>query len=177
MDIPGIDDGDGQTEVQITVGEDRIVMSYNANHLSAHIADFSLSWPDVVDAIGDSLNRCGTRQGLVHEGFVQKIEVGLTGLVEVERGDPSFWGYRPGRTVPSHLIVGTRVITRELCVWGKWVTRDRFELLTCYPGGPAPREIHDSELGLDQIDEAIEFWSTHAIVVDSGWADETESPS
>ncbi len=167
MDIPGVDDRGRSTEVLIMVGEDHVVLSYSPGHLSAHVDDFTLSWPELLDAVGDSLNRCGTRQGPVHEGFGQKSEVGRTGLVKVESGDPSFWGVRSGRTVPSHLIVGTKVITRELCVWGEWATPDRFELLTCYPGGPAPREIHDPEIGLGQIDEAIAFWSVHAIVVDA----------
>ncbi len=167
MDIPGVDGRDGSTEMLIKVGEDDVVLSYSPGHLAAHGDDLTLSWAELLDAIGDSLNRCGTRQGLVHEGFGQRSEVGWTGLVKVEAGGSSFWGYRPGRTVPSHLIVGTKVITRELCVWGKWAERDRFELLTCYPGGPAPREIHDPEIGLDQIDEAIAFWSVHAIVVDA----------
>ncbi|MEA2023384.1 MAG: hypothetical protein U9N79_03725 [Actinomycetota bacterium] len=166
MEVPGTENGDGLAEVLIMVGEDRVIMSYDPGHLSAHAEDFALSWSDLLDAIGHSLNRCGAREGLVHEGFVQESEVGWTGLVGVEAGDSSFWGYRQGRTVPSHLIVGTKVPTRELCLWGEWVTRDRFELLTCYPGGPAPREIHDPEIGFDQIDEAIVFWSAHAIVVD-----------
>jgi len=43
---------------------------------------------------------------------------------------------------------------------------DRFDLLTCYPGAAAPREIHDPEIPLDEIDDAIAFWSGHALVVD-----------
>ncbi len=167
MDIPGTHDGDAMTEVPITVGKDRIVMSYSAGHLSAHLDDFTMSWSNVLDAIGDSLNRCGTREGLVHQGFVQDRQVGRTGLVAVKSGDASFWAYRSGRTIPSHLVVGEMAATNEICVWGEWTASDRFELLTCYPGGPAPREIHDPELELDEIDEAIAFWSDHAIVVDT----------
>ncbi|MEA3502495.1 MAG: hypothetical protein U9R47_06945 [Actinomycetota bacterium] len=176
MDIPATDGGEGPTEVLLNVGDDPFVMLFDAGHLAAHADDFVLSWGEVLDAIADALSRRGTRAGVVHDGFVQARPVGLTGVVAVGPDDSPFWGYRPGRTVPSHLIAGTKVATRDLCVWGEWLAPDRFDLWTCYPGGPAPREIHDPEIGLDEVDEAITFWSAHAIVVDRAHADEMRLP-
>ena len=168
MEIPGVDGGEEPTEVLLDVGEDSVVVQFDAAHLMAHADDFTISWSDVLNGIAGALGLCDTRIGVVHDGFMQASEVGFTGVVEVEPGDSSFWGYRPSRSVPSHLVVGTKVTTRNLCVWGEWLAPDRFDLWTCYPGGPAPREIHDPEIGLDEIDEAIAFWATHAIVIDRG---------
>lgn len=177
MDIPGIDGGDGPTEVLLNVGGDPVVMLFDAGHLAAHADDFTLSWKEALDAIAGALGRHETRVDVVHDGFVQASEVGLTGVVTVGPDDSSFWGYRPGRNVPSHLIAGTKVATRDLCVWGEWLAPDRFDLWTCYPGGPAPREIHDPEIGLDEMDEAIAFWSGHAIVVDRDRLEDVEHPN
>ena len=37
-----------------------------------------------------------------------------------------------------------------------------------YPGQVAPREIHDPELPLKELQDAIDFWRCHAIVVSEG---------
>ncbi len=166
MEIPGADSGDKPNEVLLDVGGDPVVVQFDAAHLMAHADDFTISWNEALHGIAGALGLRDTRTGVIHDGFVQANEVGLTGVIDVEPGDSSFWGHRPGRSVPSHLKVGTKVATRDLCVWGEWLAPDRFDLWTCYPGGPAPREIHDPEIGLDEIDEAIAFWSIHAIVVD-----------
>jgi len=166
MEIPGVEGGDKPTDVLLDVGDESVVVQFDAAHLMAHADDFTISWNEVLDGIAGALAGCDARTGVVHDGFVQAREVGMTGVVAVEPGDSSFWGYRLGRNVPSHLIVGPKAPTRDLCVWGEWLAPDRFDLWTCYPGGPAPREIHDPEIGFDEIDEAIAFWSAHAIVVD-----------
>ena len=79
-----------------------------------------------------------------------------------------FWARRRGRTLPSHLIVGSKVATRDLCVWGFWTTQETFVLHTLYPGRVSPREIHDPELPLDHLRASLAFWTTHAIVVSPG---------
>lgn len=177
MDVPRVDGGGGPTEVVLRVEGGPVVVLFDAEHLMAHADDFALSWQGMLAGIAGALGRSDTREGVVHDGFVQASVVGFTGVVEVESGDSSFWGYRPGRDVPSHLIDGTKVATRDLCVWGEWLAPDRFDLWTCYPGGPAPREIHDPEIGLDEIDEAIAFWSVHAIVVNPDRVDEMQRAS
>jgi hypothetical protein len=166
LQIPGLSGGDMTSEVVVEVGGDRVVVSYDAGHLAAHAGDFAISWQELVRAIARALGSREARTGVIHEGFSQPGVVGRTGVVAVEPGGPAFWGYRPGRTVPSHLVAGAKVETGRLCVWGTWASRDRFDLWTCYPGDPAPREIHDPDIQLDEIDEAIAFWSVHAIVVD-----------
>ncbi len=177
MDIPRSHDAGGVSEMTVVVGGDPVVVAYDPDHLAAHAADFAMSWSEVAAAIAASLDRSGTRVGTVHDGFIQPAEVGVTGILTVGSDDGAFWGYRPGRTIPSHLIAGEKEPTRELCVWGEWVAPDRFELWTCYPGGPAPREIHDPEIALDQLDEAIAFWAVHAIVVDPDEAEAMRRPA
>jgi len=172
MDIPGTD----AVEVMLVIGEDDVAVSFDAGHLVAHADDFTLSWDQVLDVIAASLDRSDTRAGVVHAGFLQSGVVGRTGVVTVGSSDQSFWGYRPGRSVPSHLIVGTKEATREICIWGAWLSPDRFDLWTCYPGGPAPREIHDPDLALDDIDASIAFWSAHAIIIDSSAVDAALQP-
>jgi hypothetical protein len=168
LQIPETPDGGATSEVVVEVGGDRVVVSYDAGHLAAHADDFAISWRELVRAIVRALGSNEARTGVIHEGFTQAGMVGRTGVVAVEPGGSAYWGYRPGRTIPSHLVAGAKVETRRLCVWGTWASRDRFDLWTCYPGDPAPREIHDPDIQLDEIDEAIAFWSVHAIVVDGG---------
>jgi hypothetical protein len=171
MDIPGTDGRGGPTEAKVMVGGDEVSVSFDPGHLLAHADDFTLSWPEILDIIGVSLDSIDPRAGLVHAGFTQEDVVGMTGVTTLDSDDSPFWGYRPGRDVPSHLIVGTKVATREICVWGEWLSPDRFDLWTCYPGGPAPREIHDPDLALEDIDASIAFWSVHAIIIDGDAAD------
>jgi hypothetical protein len=177
MDIPG-SDGSGQpSEAVAMVGGDEVVVSFDAGHLLAHADDFSLSWSEILDVIAVSLESIEPRAGVVHAGFMQEGVVGMTGVATLDGSDSSFWGYRPGRDVPSHLIVGAKGATREICVWGEWLSHDRFDLWTCYPGGPAPREIHDPDLALTDIDASIAFWSVHAIIIDSSTADAASTRS
>ncbi|HKK49176.1 MAG TPA: hypothetical protein VJ932_08765 [Alkalispirochaeta sp.] len=90
--------------------------------------------------------------------------VGHSGLRAVPTdGSRSFWGYRPGRHIPSHLCVGEREPTHSVCIWGWWEP-DTFIIHTIYPGTVAPREIHDPEIPLADLPAAIEFWRRHAII-------------
>jgi len=150
----------------LSVGGESVTMQYEPGHLEAHADDFAVSWQELLDLIGSGLESSDERVGVVHEGFTQERVVGVTGVVAITSDDSSFWGCRPGRTAPSHLISGTKVPTKQLCIWGEWLAAHRFNLWTCYPGGPAPREIHDPDIAVDQLDESIAFWSAHAIVVD-----------
>jgi hypothetical protein len=177
MDIPAIDGNGGHAEVTVLVGGDDVSVSFDPGHLAAHADDFVLTWQEVIDGIAASLEHSTPRVGVVHAGFPSQRVVGVTGVVEVGTGSAAFWGYRPGRTIPSHLIVATKVETREMCVWGEWLSPQRFDLWTCYPGGPAPREIHDPALDLDDIDASIAFWSVHAIVIAGTVADAARSPT
>jgi len=94
--------------------------------------------------------------------------VGRSGLKvvrpEADKKDESFWAYRRGRAIPSHLIFAEKELTRWVCLWG-WRKEDSFVIHTIYPGRSAPREIHDPAITVDQLSSAIEFWRCHAIVV------------
>ena len=121
----------------------------------------------------------------VHQDWELREPVGWTGLRRVEPSSTdSFWAYRTGRTVPSHLTLGERELTNSLCLWGWWesepmppaaissatASRERptFVIHTVYPGRVAPREIHDPEIDLEELPRAIEFWRLHAIVTERG---------
>ena len=103
-----------------------------------------------------------------HDDFELEEPVGLSGLRNVcDESIPSFWGYRPGRRIPSHLCLGEKAPTQWICLWGWWEP-GRFVIHTLYPGRVAPREIHDPDLSTEDIPAAIEFWRCHAIVVGEG---------
>lgn len=112
------------------------------------------------------------RAGEEVRGFLRYSKpVGVGGLKRIRPWTRDhFWGYRPGRSIPSHLCHGTRRPTRDLCFWGRWESPWRFVLHTYYPGRPAPREIHDPEITLDELPRAIHFWTRHAIIVESNEA-------
>lgn len=112
------------------------------------------------------------RRHWVHEEWELSAPTGYSGLRGVSPGNAagegdSFWAYRAGRRIPSHLCLGERELTSWVCLWG-WVEPGVFVIHTIYPGRKAPREIHDPELALSQLSEAIEFWRTHAIVTEEG---------
>ena len=147
------------------------------SHLDAHRRDFHLPPDDVLArlrplveahrpaaaAIETAFRR--DQPIVFHRDFELETVVGVTGLRPVAPdGRDSFWGYREGRMVPSHLCLGEKETTRWVCLWGTW-TPDEFVIYTLYPGHVAPREIHDPAIALDELPAAIEFWRKHAIVV------------
>lgn len=138
-------------------------------HLRAHIDDFSVPLDQALDWARERLEASPRRSGWEHFDFQAPALVGVTGLQRLRpwsHGD--FWAPRKGRTRPSHLIVGSKIPTKRLCVWGFWETSERFVLHTLYPGTVAPREIHDPELPLQNLPEALRFWTRHAIIVNPG---------
>jgi len=150
------------------------------SHLDAHIRDFlihpskllELIYPEVLDLkpeaelIQDALNR--KEELWLQQSFLLSEPVGKSGLKNVcEDGNSSFWGYRIGRTLPSHLCLGAKELTKSLCLWGRWEP-GKFVIHTMYPGQVAPREIHDPELPLKELQTAIDFWRCYAIVVSEG---------
>jgi len=142
-------------------------------HLRAHVDHFSVPLDRALGWARDELAARPERSGWSHFDFECPEVVGVTGLKVVEPGrSGDFWARRRGRTLPSHLIVGEKKTTRDLCVWGFWDDEATFVLHTLYPGKVAPREIHDPELPLKDLPAALAFWTTHAIVVAEGEWDE-----
>lgn len=139
------------------------------SHLEAHRAEFYVPPEEVLEQLYPLVaerrpSESGTGQVPFHADFEFPGVVGETGLKTVAPdGSESFWAYRVGRRIPSHLCLGTRETTRSVCLWGWWAP-DAFVIHTLYPGRRAPREIHDPDIELAQLPEAIEFWRTHAII-------------
>lgn len=138
-------------------------------HIDAHRSDFLISPEELIDRLFPELANLDLPEGeWFHKDFILSHNVGYTGLVEVPAdGSASFWGYRKGRAIPSHLAIGKKSTTRNLCVWGFREGED-LEIHTAYPGTSAPREIHDPEISLEELPQAISFWSRHAILVTEG---------
>ena len=155
------------TEVEITPADE--------SHFKAHEAELEISRDEVFDTIRKELDtlRSGREPGDRYfsgsevRSFVRcSRPVGLSGLKRIRPWTRDhFWDYRPGRSIPSHLCRGRRIRTRDLCFWGRWDSNERFVLHTFYPGRPAPREIHDPEITLEELPASIRFWTRHAIIV------------
>jgi hypothetical protein len=137
-------------------------------HLEAHKAEYLVALDELLGYARQGLQERLAKPGL-WESFVVKcpVVVGRSGLKRLwpwTKG--AFWAPRAGRTIPSHLIRGKRRKTRNLCVWGVWQNTDVFLLHTLYPGKPAPREIHDPSLKLEDVQESVQFWLQHAIITE-----------
>jgi hypothetical protein len=147
----------------------RISISFrDEEHLKAHAEHFIVPFDRALEWARTYLEASPGRTGWEHFDFKAPQKVGMTGVKTLRpwtRGD--FWARRRGRTLPSHLIAGSRRATRRLCVWGFWKDEGTFVLHTLYPGRVAPREIHDPELPLSELPTALRFWTRHAIVVSS----------
>ena len=153
------------------------------SHLDAHREDFSRPVEDILEELrplvaptrpradafeapktgrDDAANLDDTRW--VHADWELSRVAGMSGLCRIRAdGSESFWAYRTGRHIPSHLCLGHPKPTRSVCLWGWWEP-DAFIIHTIYPGKAAPREIHDPEIPLSELPAAIEFWRLHAII-------------
>lgn len=145
------------------------------SHFKAHEAELEITRDDVFNTIRKELEALRSGRD-PHDSYFRGTEVrsfvrcsrhvGLSGLKRIRPWTQDhFWDYRKGRNIPSHLVRGRRTRTRDLCFWGRWDSRDRFVLHTFYPGRPAPREIHDPEITLEELPVSIRFWTRHAIIV------------
>ena len=149
------------------MNQDFTITFRDEGHLRAHLDHFSVPLDTALGwARGQLASR--PRTGWAHFDFECPQPSGFTGLRSVVPGGSDFWARRRGRTIPSHLVVGEKSITKSLCVWGYWQDASTFVLHTLYPGVVAPREIHDPEIALPELPNALEFWTHHAIVVATG---------
>ena len=138
-------------------------------HLRAHLEHFLVPLDRALGWVREQLGSRAVREDWEHFDFVTPTVVGFTGLKKIRPWTPGdFWAPRKGRKIPSHLIVGSKLRTRHLCVWGFWEDRKTFILNTLYPGRVAPREIHDPEIDPMDLPVALRFWSRHAIIVSVG---------
>ena len=147
-------------------------------HFEAHREEFSRAVEEILEEVRPKLleldspdpDELGPEipRRWVHAEWELPRVTGRSGLRSVEPGGgDSFWAYRPGRAIPSHLTLGEGEHTRWICLWGWWEP-EAFVIHTIYPGRKAPREIHDPEIALGDLPESIEFWRSHAIVTEKG---------
>lgn len=138
-------------------------------HLEAHIEDFILSPHELMRLLEPEINGKGSSDSKVwiKRDWKMKEITGYSGLRQTEPGDSSFWAYRKGRKIPSHLSKGKKETTRWITLVGFW-QGESFYIHTLYPGRFAPREIHDPSLSLQDLPGAVDFWSRHAIIVEEG---------
>ncbi len=151
-------------EHTVVVSDGTVRLKINARHHEAHADAFLLPFEQVVRFVAQNI--IGTT-GPIHRVISCAESIGLSGLIRIKPGDAAFWGRRPGRQTVSHLVVAPPQPTHELCLWGAWEADGVFRIDTIYPGGAAPREIHDPDLPTDQVDASIEFWSRHALCCSS----------
>ena len=139
------------------------------DHLEAHLNEFARPVEEILAELLPYIAPLRAKRGSrLHRDWELSSPTGYSGLQEVPPdGSQSFWGYRRGRTIPSHLCLGTRTLTRNICLWGWWED-EAFAIHTLYPGTTAPREIHDPDLAPSDLPHAIEFWRTHAIITEEG---------
>ena len=144
------------------------ILIKDESHLAAHADDLYLSRQDALNLIRKELTSY-PREGEVRGVLKHTKPVGVTGLETLSpREDKSFWAYRKGRAIPSHLVYGRKKSTRHLAFWGQWRDPRSFVLSTFYPGKIAPREPHDPGIALAELKESVRFWAHHAIVVEPG---------
>ncbi|MDC7124018.1 MAG: hypothetical protein PQJ46_00525 [Spirochaetales bacterium] len=145
-------------------------------HLEAHKHDFLVPVekilqdikPIVYDFFSSAKKDISGEPVWFHEDFELDYETGLSGVKKVAPdSSESFWAYRLGRKIPSHLCLGEKQPTKSLCLWGMWMP-ETFLIHTIYAGTTAPREIHDPEIRLSELPEAIDFWRTRALIVKEG---------
>jgi hypothetical protein len=120
-------------------GADFEILIEDEGHFAAHANDLYLSRQEVMNIITKELFG-RPREGDVRAVIEHSQPVGLTGIETLSiHEEQSFWGYRQGRSIPSHLIYGQKQPTRRLAFWGYWKDPASFVLTTFYPGEIAPR--------------------------------------
>ncbi|MDC7223254.1 MAG: hypothetical protein PQJ60_05890 [Spirochaetales bacterium] len=141
----------------------------DAEHLEAHRGDFYAPLEEVYHWITEDLSSRPFQAGELHTWIKREAPVGLTGVKHLKgKDEEDFWGYRQNRHILSHLFIGEKEETCDLCYLGFWDDPEHFRLHTCYPGRTAPREIHDAALTPREMKEAVAFWSVHALIVEEG---------
>lgn len=139
-------------------------------HFKAHKKEFIRPIDTILNDLKDILypNKDRIPGQWFHKDFQLVDCCGLSGLISItKQGIKSFWAYRVGRTIPSHLALGEKIPTNWVCLWGVW-KEDGFMIHTIYPGKKAPREIHDPDIKLEELPKATEFWSKYAILTEEG---------
>ncbi len=104
--------------------------------------------------------------------------VGKSSLLEtpqITATTPCWFAKRQGRLGPSRVIpdIGPAE-TSVISIIANAITSDRYELVSAWYGGMAPKEPWDPDLADDPLSfqESLNFWSGHALAYDPGVMDE-----
>lgn len=132
-------------------------------HLNAHLDDLLEPLDRVLERVRAALP-AELPLGVVRVVTVRcDVPIGRSRCVPVA-GRRTWWGYRPDRRIPSHLAAGEPALVSTLTAWVRRASDDRIDLLTVYPGEPAPKERHDPSLTDAERPEAEAFWAAHALI-------------
>ena len=132
-------------------------------HLNAHADDFLIPLDEVLARVRAAIPSdapIGTPTAVY---LTADTPLGWSRCVHAA-GRRTWWGYRPDRTLPSHLAAGDREAVTVVTAWIRRDSEDQVTLITVYPGGPAPKEIHDPSLNEAERPEAEAFWTMHALI-------------
>ena len=132
-------------------------------HLAAHADDFLVPLDEVLTRIKADIPS-DTPIGVAFRLVIRSDRpLGRSRCVPAA-GRRTWWGFRTGRQVPSHLSAGEPAAVSVLTAWLRRDDADNVALLTVYPGEPAPREIHDPEMPEHEREASIAFWREHALL-------------
>lgn len=95
--------------------------------------------------------------------------IGGCHCVSTSPEDTIVWENRPGRTIPSRMVLNrtpepTNFLTMGIC-------RDRIDgldtIFTAWIGTLSPKEIYDPRLEDNEREAAVAFWATHALIAEA----------
>lgn len=132
-------------------------------HLAAHADDFLVPLDDVLARVRAAIPAdapIGTPFSVVVQA---EQPLGRSRCVPTA-GRRTWWGFRPGRSIPSHLAAGE---PEDVSVITAWLCRDDADNATVtavYPGLPAPYEIHDPDMPEAERPVSAAFWRDRALL-------------
>ena len=145
-----------------------LVKSINIVH-NDHDVPFGLIWKALRMIVSEDKSGCH----VIDFGRV----IGFNDLVEVSEDDEFYEKIRSNRTYPSRFVKNKLPVpcTKLAVVW-RHIRDGRFQVITAYftyrdnphcpdePGNIIRKIKKGHKYSLSEIDEAFEFWSTHAFV-------------
>ena len=151
-------------ELQTERGGTVVISDDTQRHLEAH--------PGIIDLLTEAIIKIKLPtmpQQLQLQVDLGRI-VGKSSLLETPQTTattPFWFAKRQGRLGPSRVIpdIGPAE-TSVISIIANAITSDRYELVSAWYGGMAPKEPWDPDLADDPLSfqESLNFWSGHALV-------------
>jgi hypothetical protein len=151
-------------ELQTDRGGTVVISDDTQRHLEAH--------PGIIDLLTEAIIKIKLPtmpQQLQLQVDLGRI-VGKSSLLETPQTTattPFWFAKRQGRLGPSRVIpdIGPAE-TSVISIIANAITSDRYELVSAWYGGMAPKEPWDPDLADDPLSfqESLNFWSGHALV-------------